>query len=42
MATMRRKDFKSSGASEFEIIRDNSGLYLFLALVLIGAGAAIF
>ena len=42
MANIRRKDFKSSGASEFEIVSDNSGLYLFLALVLIGAGAAIF
>ena len=42
MANIRRKDFKSSGASQFEIIRDNSGLYLFLAFVLIGAGAAIF
>ena len=42
MANIRRKDFKSSGASEFEIISDNSGLYLLLGLVLIGAGAAIF
>jgi hypothetical protein len=42
MANIRRKDFTATGASEFEIIRDNSGLYLFLALVLIGAGAAIF
>jgi hypothetical protein len=42
MANIRRKDFKTTGASEFEIVRDNSGLYLFLALVLIGAGAAIF
>jgi hypothetical protein len=42
MANIRRKDFKSSGGSEFEIMSDNSGLYLLLALVLIGAGAAIF
>jgi hypothetical protein len=42
MANIRRKDFAATGASEFEIVSDNSGLYLFLALVLIGAGAAIF
>jgi hypothetical protein len=42
MANIRRKDFIAKGASEFEIISDNSGLYLFLVLVLIGAGAAIF
>ena len=42
MANIRRKDFIAKGASEFEIISDNSGLYLFVVLVLIGAGAAIF
>ena len=42
MANIRRKDFTAGGASEFEIISDNSGLYLFIVLVLIGAGAAIF
>ena len=42
MANIRRKDFITTGASEFEIVSDNSGLYLFLVLVLIGAGAAIF
>ena len=42
MANIRRKDFTATGASEFKIISDNSGLYLLVALVLIGAGAAIF
>jgi hypothetical protein len=42
MANLRRKDFSAIGASEFEIVSDNSGLYLFLALVLLAAGAAIF
>jgi hypothetical protein len=42
MANIRRKDFTAGGASEFEIISNNSGLYAFVALVLIGAAAAIF
>ena len=42
MANIRRKDFIAKGASEFEIISDNSGLYIFGALILIGAAAAIF
>jgi hypothetical protein len=42
MANLRRKDFTAAGASEFEIVSDNGGLYLFLGLVLVAAGAAIF
>jgi hypothetical protein len=40
MAKIRKKDFIASGASEFEIITDNTGVYIFTALVLIGAAAA--
>ena len=41
MANIRRKDFLPSGASEFEISTDNSGLYIFIALALIGVTGAI-
>jgi len=40
MANIRRKDCVVGGASEFEITSDNTGLYIFAALVLVGAGAA--
>jgi hypothetical protein len=42
MANMRRKKFSGVGASEFEIISDNTGLYIFAALILIGAAASFF
>lgn len=35
MAKTRRKEFVAKGASEFEIITDNSGLYLLAALLMI-------
>jgi hypothetical protein len=41
MANIRRKDFVTSGASDFEIISDNTGLYLFLALLLVGVAATV-
>ena len=41
MANIRRKDFVAGGASEFEIISDNTGLYIFIALVCIGITAAV-
>lgn len=40
MASMRRKKFTGTGASEFEIISDNTGLFIFVALVCIGIAAA--
>ena len=40
MANIRRKDCVVGGSSEFEIISNNTGLYIFAALVLIGAAAA--
>ena len=42
MASLRRKNFAGTGASEFEIISDNTGLYIFAALILIGAAASFF
>jgi hypothetical protein len=42
MANIRRKKFTGTGASEFEIISDNTGLFIFLALILIGAAASFF
>ncbi len=41
MANIRRKDFIADGASEFEISTDNSGLYIFIALALIGVAGAL-
>jgi hypothetical protein len=41
MANIRRKDFIAGGASEFEIHTDNSGLYIFIALVCIGIAGAV-
>ena len=42
MASLRRKNFAGTGASEFEIISDNTALYIFAALILIGAAASFF
>ena len=42
MASIRRKNFAGTGASEFEVISDNTALYIFAALILIGAAASIF
>ena len=39
MAKLRRKNFVSSQASKFEIITDNTSLYIFAALILFGAAA---
>jgi hypothetical protein len=39
---MRRKKFTGASASEFEIISDNTSLYIFAALILIGAAASFF
>jgi hypothetical protein len=41
MAKIRKKDFIPGGASEFEIISDNAGLYIVIALAVIGAAAAL-
>jgi len=41
MANIRRKDFIPGGASEFEISTDNTGLYIFIALALIGVAGAL-
>jgi hypothetical protein len=41
MANLRRKKFTGVGASEFEIISDNTSLYIFAALVCIGIAAAV-
>jgi hypothetical protein len=41
MANIRRKNFTPSGASEFEISTDNSGLYIFIALALIGVAGVL-
>ena len=41
MANIRRKDFVASGASDFEIISDNSIFYTFLALLLVGVAATV-
>jgi hypothetical protein len=41
MANIRRKDFVASGASDFEIISDNSVFYTFLALLLVGVTASV-
>jgi hypothetical protein len=40
MASIRRKNFTGVGASEFEIISDNRGLYILAALILLGAAAS--
>jgi hypothetical protein len=42
MANIRRKDFVAGGASDFEIISNNSLFYTFLALLLVGVAAVIF
>jgi hypothetical protein len=42
MASLRRKNFAGTGASEFEVISDNTGLYIFAALILLGAAASFF
>ena len=41
MAKIRRKDFSGGKASEFEIISNNTGLYIFAALILLGVVAAL-
>jgi hypothetical protein len=41
MAKIRRKDFVARGVSDFELISDNTGLYIFLALLLVGVAGAI-
>jgi hypothetical protein len=41
MAKIRKKDFIAGGAREFEIISDNAGLYIVIALAVIGAAAAL-
>jgi hypothetical protein len=40
MAKIRKKDFIAGAASEFEILRDNRGLFVIAALLLLGAAAA--
>jgi hypothetical protein len=40
MAKIRKKNFVAGDASEFEILRDNRGLIVFAALLLLGAAAA--
>jgi hypothetical protein len=42
MASLRRKNFAGTGASKFEVISDNTALYIFAALILIGAAASFF
>ena len=42
MANVRRKKFTGTGAIEFEVISDNTALYIFAALILIGAAASFF
>jgi hypothetical protein len=42
MANIRRKDFVAGGASDFEIISNNTAFYAFLALLLVGIAAVIF
>ena len=42
MAKIRRKEFTGGRASEFEIISDNTGVYILAALLLLGATAALF
>jgi hypothetical protein len=41
MAKSRKKEFVAKGASEFEIITDNSGLYILAALLLLAAAAVL-
>lgn len=41
MANIRRKNSTGVSASEFEIIHDNTSLYIFAALVCIGIAAAV-
>jgi hypothetical protein len=41
MANIRRKDFVAGGASDFEIISDNTVFYTFLALLLVGVAATV-
>ena len=40
MASIRRKKFTGVGASEFDVISDNRGLYILAALILLGAAAS--
>jgi hypothetical protein len=42
MAKARKKNFIAGAASEFEILRDNRGLIVIAALLLLGAAAAFF
>jgi hypothetical protein len=42
MANIKRKDFIAGGASDFEIISDNTVFYIALALLLVGIAAVIF
>jgi hypothetical protein len=42
MASLRRKNFAGAGASEFEVISDNTSLYILAALILLGAAASFF
>jgi hypothetical protein len=41
MAKIRKKNFISGTASEFEIISDNKGLFILAALLLLGAAAVV-
>lgn len=41
MANLRRKNFTGVSASEFEVVSDNTSLYIFAALVCIGIAAAV-
>jgi hypothetical protein len=40
MANLRRKKFTGVGASKFEVISDNTSLYILAALILLGAAAS--
>jgi hypothetical protein len=40
MAKIRKKNFVAGASSEFEILRDNRGLFVIAALLLLGAAAA--
>jgi hypothetical protein len=40
MAKIRKKNFVSGSASEFEIISDNKALFILAAMLLLGATAA--
>jgi hypothetical protein len=40
MAKIRKKNFVVGAASDFEILRDNRGLFVIAALLLLGVAAA--